>query len=409
MSLPTEPEFDIQEERITYNLEKYRAIFAGMTEMTVSNLAIIYLIRKYSIGAFEKGLITASPMVGYFLSPLLKNIYEKLGLCFKTAASISVYLSALFFFLAAYSDQQIYITLFVTAGIAFAATCVNFMTAIYEDNYRSDRRGRLFGTTNSIRILSGAIFGGISGWIISKDLEHAFYIFLACGVSALVSGKLLAALPNSRRIQVGASKSWGGYKHIWNDIGFRKILIMWMLLGTGNLLLNALRVDYLTNPKYHLGLGELEIALLATTIPNLSRLISSIVWGRLFDRINFFILRVGINVTFMLAFFSFFFSSSVLGLALGAILFGVAVSGGDVAWNLWTIRFAPKGLSSDYMSVHTSLTGLRGLIAPFLAFALAEKYSIYFVLYVSLALTSIASLQAIFDRDLRNMDKHHIK
>ena len=39
-----------------------------------------------------------------------------------------------------------------------------------------------------------------------------------------------------------------------------------------------------------------------------------------------------------------------------------------MAWSLWVTKFAPPGRVADYMSVHTFLTGVRGVMAPLFAF-----------------------------------------
>jgi hypothetical protein len=50
----------------------------------------------------------------------------------------------------------------------------------------------------------------------------------------------------------------------------------------------------------------------------------------------------------------------------------MANAGGNVTWALWVTKLAPKHAVAEYMSVHTFLTGLRGLFAPFLAFAMLK-------------------------------------
>ncbi len=61
---------------------------------------------------------------------------------------------------------------------------------------------------------------------------------------------------------------------------------------------------------------------------------------------------------------------------LGAVLYGVSGAGGDVAWSLWVTKMAPPDRVADYMAVHTFFTGLRGVVAPTLAFYAAERFSI---------------------------------
>jgi MFS family permease len=83
---------------------------------------------------------------------------------------------------------------------------------------------------------------------------------------------------------------------------------------------------------------------------------------------NFFALRVTLNIGFAVGILAFFMSGSYSGMIAGGIVFGISNAGGDVAWSLWVTKFAPPNRVADYMSVHTALTGFRGVLAPLVAF-----------------------------------------
>ena len=127
----------------------------------------------------------------------------------------------------------------------------------------------------------------------------------------------------------------------------------------------------MANPRYGLELSEVQIAILVSVIPSIARLLLSPVWGVLFDRMNFFWLRVAVNCGFMVGVLTFFTSDSALGLALGAVFYGIGNAGGEIAWGLWVTKFAPSERVADYMSVHTFFTGIRGIAAPLVSFHLA--------------------------------------
>jgi MFS family permease len=147
-------------------------------------------------------------------------------------------------------------------------------------------------------------------------------------------------------------------------------------MGFANLMMLPLRIEYLASPRYHLELRPDTIALLTGIVPNIARLLLSPVWGWLFDRANFFVVRICLNVGFALGIASFFMSDTMTGLVLSAIVFGVSVAGGDVAWSLWVTKIAPPPRVADYMSVHTFFTGVRALIAPVIGFAVGARWSI---------------------------------
>ena len=136
-------------------------------------------------------------------------------------------------------------------------------------------------------------------------------------------------------------------------------------------------------------------ALLVGVIPNLARLVMSPIWGRLFDRMNFFILRIVLNCGFALGMLSFFGGDHVAWLVLGAIIYGVSNAGGDVAWSLWVTKFAPPERVADYMSVHTFFTGLRGVVAPVAAFWMVEHFSLAAISWLGAIMIVFATLLLI--------------
>jgi MFS family permease len=73
-------------------------------------------------------------------------------------------------------------------------------------------------------------------------------------------------------------------------------------------------------------------------------------------------------------------------------VYGISGAGGDVAWSLWVTKFAPPERVADYMSVHTFLTGVRGVLAPLVAFAVASPASLNLLATVSVALIVAATL-----------------
>jgi predicted MFS family arabinose efflux permease len=82
-----------------------------------------------------------------------------------------------------------------------------------------------------------------------------------------------------------------------------------------------------------------------------------------------------LNVIFAVAIMIFFLGHGLPAWCIGMGLWGVANAGGNVTWGLWVTKLAPKHAVAEYMSVHSFLTGVRGLLAPPLAFAAIEVMS----------------------------------
>jgi MFS family permease len=98
-------------------------------------------------------------------------------------------------------------------------------------------------------------------------------------------------------------------------------------------------------------------------------------WARLLDRVHVVQFRAIHSWAFVLAAFltalAVQFHSEWL-LYVSAALTGMGFGGGVLAWNLGHLDFAPRGMESQYMGVHATLNGVRGILGPFLAVGLYE-------------------------------------
>jgi hypothetical protein len=109
--------------------------------------------------------------------------------------------------------------------------------------------------------------------------------------------------------------------------------------------------------------------LVTSSIPLLVLCLSVPVWARLLDRRHIFGYRavhswsyVAANALFVTAFLAGM--PSVLWAA--AAMLGCANAGGQLGWNLGHDDFSSDATASQYMAVHVTLTGLRGLVMPLL-------------------------------------------
>jgi hypothetical protein len=97
---------------------------------------------------------------------------------------------------------------------------------------------------------------------------------------------------------------------------------------------------------------------------------------------------------------------SIAGVLLGlewvlfaaAVVLGIAIGGGMLGWNLGHNDFAAEERVADYLGLHISLTGLRGLAAPLIGvwfYGLLEAHGPglgRWSLFLPLALTTTGSI-----------------
>ena len=103
-------------------------------------------------------------------------------------------------------------------------------------------------------------------------------------------------------------------------------------------------------------------------IPLICRICSTPLWGWAFDKFNLALVRISINLFFLLGLCLYFQTKDIILLSFASALIGTATGGGTIAWTLWVTKIAPMGAESSYMSVHSFFTGIRGVPAPFLGY-----------------------------------------
>ncbi len=365
-----------ERESATFRLERVRAIAAGILETAQVTFLLLIAERWFSASPAQKGILSAAGSAGLLLTPVLVSAAASLGLRAERAAAALFALGAAGLLLAALVPTlPVYLTA-VGLGFLCVAATAPFIASIYSENYRAERRGDLFSRNTVVRILVSLGFAWLGGRAMEADPANFRYILGAYAAALVLTVICTARLPSVPLIRTAGRNPLRAFRWVRSDRLFRLTLISWMLMGFANLVMFPLRVEYLANERYGLHLPATEIALYTIIIPNTARLLCTRVWGRLFDRMNFFSLRILLNTGYLLGILSFFTGSGTVGLWVGAILFGVANAGADLAWSLWVTKVAPPERVTDYMAVHTFLTGFRGLFAPFAAFLCAARFGI---------------------------------
>jgi MFS family permease len=382
--------------KITFRMERLRSIFSGVIETAGNTFLLLIATQSFDLSPLLKGLIAAGTSIGLLLSPLVVNLARWLGMEPSTAVSRLLFLGGLCCVaMGGYVHPKLF-ALGAVAALATTTCAIPLMTQIYQDNYPADQRGRLYSSAFMLRIASAMVFAWMGGQLLEPNLSG---IAEALGIKLFKISSLMHRNPYRWRILVGIfaiayfAAAWlvaripaeplkkssvmhplRSLRFVASDRVFRNTLIAWMLMGFANLAMLPMRIEYLGNPKHGLALGAGQIALLTLVIPNAARLVMSPIWGRLFDRMNFFTLRVTLNLGFALGIGAFFMSDSTAGLVFAAILYGISTAGGDVAWGLWVTKIAPPEHVTDYMAVHTFTTGVRGVLAPLVAFQMVQTW-----------------------------------
>lgn len=376
----------------TFQLEMRRAVTAGVLETSAATFLLLIAVQHFQTGATAKALLVMGGPLGLLLSPLAVSLTRKMRWKAATGAAAASWTGCAAFGVAAlFGDLWVFVPACMI-GVMSLSMGIPMLTQIYQENYPSSERGDLFSKAVMVRVLSAAIFAWAGGLWLDAHLDGYRLLMLAFAAAAGMGAWWIAKCPSTLLHVTASSNPLHGMRHVRSDKLFRWLLGSWMLMGFGNLLMLPLRVEFLANPRYGIVLSPPMIALVVGIIPSLTNFVFARFWGRLFDTMNFFLLRIVLNAFFVAAITSFFIFGGMTGFVLGGFFFGMATSGGNVAWSLWVTKVAKPEFVADYMGVHSFLTGVRGMLAPLLGFYLIDWIQMSSLAWWSLGAIAIASL-----------------
>jgi hypothetical protein len=296
-----------------------------------------------------------------------------------------------------------YVFAFAACAAQFFMTGVTTLRAVlwranYERSERSNITGRLITIQTIIVSLTSLGLGKMMDY--NHDFFHVAYA-TAAGLGCvgvwffsrirLRRAYLIVPMPLSTRSQGGfsvggllvewASTIGGMVNVIRRDIAYRAYMVCMFILGISNLALTGPLVK-VVDEEFKLGyvpsillLHSLPLALIPITIP---------MWSRLMRNWHVIRFRAWHAWTFVAGQLLIFFGvthTSVPLLGAGLMMQGIGFGGGALAWNLGHNDFASVADSNTYMTIHVTLTGIRGLIGGYGGMLLYAGFTYHGVRY----------------------------
>jgi hypothetical protein len=275
------------------------------------------------------------------------------------------------------------------------------LTAVYHENYPRRIRGQLFAWAGMVNTGSSIAAHAFIGAWLGAGSENYRPVLLVFGVAALLSGLSLLRMPSSPPAEGPRRGSLDALRWAWRDKTFGYMLLIWFVYGFGVWMITPLKVLFLTEPKYGLTYPAATVALIIGILPESTRLATAPLWARLFDRYNFVGIRMVINFILLLALVAFFWGRTFPWLCVSAVLEGLVLAGGNIAWALWVTHVAPEKHTAEYMAAHQFFTGVRGVLGAFLGIRLATVLGMEPVAWIAVALVSLSILMTLPERGNR--------
>jgi MFS transporter len=351
-------------------------------------------MRFFSAGALSVAILSAAPHLGFiatlFTTSLLRGRDRTRAIVWLYAALAT--LVAALALLPSGSTGLIALIALVILGRIVLANTTAARTDIWRATYPLKQRGRAIGTFSIIGALVYSTFGlalGLSMDLASKSSlaktltpDHVAKLwFLLAATLGFWGACQYRRIRWRHRAQIlrherderalGPMHSASSILQILReDRTYRAYMGAQFVMGLPNLAAVAPFV-FITQQMF--SQSQSLVFVLTVVVPMITMLLCTPLWGLLLDRVGIVRFRVVHAWTFVLAHILL-----AMGLLMGQLwilllaraFHGMGMAGGKIAWSIGHHEFAPKHRASLYMSLHLVLTGIRGLIGPFLGILL---------------------------------------
>jgi MFS family permease len=375
--------------RANYARELRAAFFLPWAIAATEGGVIGFIVRKLYEGVIDDttlnyfaGALIAAPALANITSFLWAILaHGKRKIPFITTLQLGVLISIAIMALAPRTPAG----LIMLVSAAFSARIllagiVTIRATIWGVNYPA-HRAKLTGKLQTVSVTISSLIAIGLGTAMQYN-ENAYRILIPIGGLVALAGVSSYArirlrteriiLRNEQEQADADNKTsiLSGFRVLKEDKSYRAYQTCQLLLGFGNIMSWA---PFVIMAKQQFDVGYLQGILLTQVIPLMMMPFTIPLWAKLLDAVHIIQFRAfhsWIFVASMGCALTAGLSNNIEFLFAASILRGIAFGGGALAWNLGHLQFVKPEKSQDYMSIHVTLTGLRGLTAPFAGVAL---------------------------------------
>jgi hypothetical protein len=376
----------------TFFFDNWRCFCSGPMDSLTENLALVIVLRVFQAPNWIKSLIFASSFVGNFFTALTQSLVagqRRHGTM--DFSTIHWFIVSLLVFASTWATSVVPFSLLISLAIIFSKQPIPLMEDVYGQNYSPQERGSRLAITLNLLLLSTIIFGQTGGKLMDLNLQNYKPVLLFVSLAAMGTALSFSKIPSRILPAEGKKSVVSNIKIIFTDKQFGMALLWWSLSGIGMQMMGPLRTEYLMDNAYGMGASNTFTILLSITIPMGFRILSTFVCGQIFHRFNFIAIKLMVNIFLMASVLLFFNTKTKFLVALASACAGIARGGGEIIWCLWITKIVPKEKFSLYMGLNVAVTGLRGLLSPFIGYGIHRYLSLSQMSYFSATLVLISS------------------
>ena len=368
--------------------------------------------KYFAAGPFLIAVITAAPMFGNILALLWSELADTLpkvrfinGLQVGVAASMALVAGTYFIPSLALAGWA-FATLIIIARV-LASGIVTLRSAVWRLNYPKAIRGQIISRINGVynAVLAAMVLA--SAFALDREPASFALIYPAIAVvsllgilqfsrirvrgeGAMLRRKLLrpagpavdadgnetlgweraeSADPGESALRRLRTRVRDAFALLRSDQMFREYQWWQFLLGASFMMMFPSLIYMVSKEMTDPRTEYVRAVVILQFVPMITGVVFLQVWAPIFDRMPLLDFRKWLGVTGLVA-HSLILLGAVTNqlwvVGLGTFSIGVSMGGGQLAWQLGQNAFATKDNVGTYMGLHVMLTGMRGMLAPFL-------------------------------------------
>lgn len=269
------------------------------------------------------------------------------------------------------------------------APIISAQSAIFRTNYPSVSRSYALAVPMALQFAAVAAYSRWSGTLFDIDEDYVLPVFLASGLFGILGAWIFNSVPVKEAIspsplpeeQVSKEDSEGGFglveqlRTLTHNPSYFRYQLAYLFFGAGFVAISATLPLYLAD---EFKASHMEATMAINTVPMLATAVTLPLWGRLIDRFNPLLMRAIINGIWSLTPLLLYFATTMHGVYAAQLIQGLVWSGSTLIWWLGVNYFAREHEVAAFMSVHQTLTGVRGIVTPFIGIEIAHRFGFRF-------------------------------
>jgi hypothetical protein len=363
-------------EKKTFRVDLINRIPDGIINNLIFSAFLLISVKVFNCHDIQKAIITSARNVGLMAGLFSMPLLARLGLKKSSLTGLLAFCSGAVLIGSGFVKTPMGYTATIFICLILFMCRVPYMTSIYGHNYREEHRSVLYSRGILVASFSSFVCTLILGRLMEIDPQLFRPVFIGVGLITMGASIPLMRLPTEKLTSTQSVSPIKSFSILFEDPYFGYFCLIWVIFGLAILSILTMQVLYLAEEDRGLGLSSLQVLLITGVLSGIVKVVANQPMSKLFSRVDIFRFRFIINLVMAAGTFMFFQMDNFWLLMVANIILNIGITGDYLMWGIFVTRVAPPDKTHVYMSVHTFLSGARGIVGPSLAFLFIQKYTL---------------------------------